>query len=99
MTLDFNHRYFNYLLRCFKRLPWTALTVISAFTGHDLNADNWGVHSATEASLLSGELLFPLPEPPADLDYHEKGSPSAAKVELGRMLFFDKILSGNQNIS
>ena len=27
------------------------------------------------------------------------GRPSAAKVELGRMLFFDKILSGNRNIA
>ena len=99
MALIFNHRYSGYLIRCFKRLSWTALTVISAFMGHNLNADTWGVHSATEASLLSGELLFPLPEPPTDLDYREKGSPSAAKIELGRMLFFDKILSGNQNIS
>ena len=99
MTLDFNHRYFNYLLRCFKCLTWTALAVISTFTGHDLKADNWGVHSETEASQLEGELLFPLPAPPLDSDYHDKGSPSAAKVELGRMLFFDKILSGNQNIS
>jgi len=94
MILDFNHRYSDYLVRCFRRLSWTTLTVISTFTGHDLSADNWGVHSETEASLLSGEL-----EPPLDSDYHDKGSPSAAKVELGRMLFFDKILSGNQNIS
>ena len=68
MTLDFNHRYFNYLLRCFKCLTWTTLTVISAFTGHDLKADNWGVHSETEASQLEGELLFPLPTPPSDSD-------------------------------
>ncbi len=37
--------------------------------------------------------------PVGDHDYHEAGRFSAAKVELGRLLFFDKILSGNRNIS
>ena len=36
---------------------------------------------------------------PADSDYYDNGAPPAAKVELGRNLFFDKILSGNFNIS
>jgi cytochrome c peroxidase len=40
-----------------------------------------------------------LPEPVTDADFHDDGAPSAAKVELGRMLFFDKLLSGNRNIS
>lgn len=40
-----------------------------------------------------------LPDPVGDRDYYDAGSPPAAKVELGRMLFFDKILSGNRNIS
>ena len=38
-----------------------------------------------------------LPEPISENDYGQPGS--AAKVELGRLLFFDKILSGNKNIS
>ena len=38
-----------------------------------------------------------LPQPVADGDYYETAS--AAKVELGRLLFFDKVLSGNRNIS
>ena len=38
-------------------------------------------------------------QPVADRDFHDDGKPAAAKVELGRMLFFDKILSGNKNIS
>jgi cytochrome c peroxidase len=38
-------------------------------------------------------------QPVTDRDYHDDGKPAAAKVELGRMLFFDKILSGNRNIS
>ncbi len=36
---------------------------------------------------------------PADADFYDNGRPSAAKVELGRLLFFDKILSGNKNIA
>ena len=34
-----------------------------------------------------------------DGDYYHGGSPSPAMVELGRILFFDKILSGNRNIA
>ncbi|MEN8145597.1 MAG: cytochrome c peroxidase [Gemmatimonadota bacterium] len=40
-----------------------------------------------------------IPDPVTDADYYEAGHASAAKVELGRLLFFDKILSGNKNIS
>ena len=41
----------------------------------------------------------PLPTPVTNLDYYQSGSPAPAKVELGRLLFFDKILSGNKNIA
>lgn len=37
--------------------------------------------------------------PLTDSDFHDNGAPNAIKVELGRFLMFDKILSGNQNIS
>ncbi len=40
-----------------------------------------------------------LPRPAKDHDYYDRGAPDPALVELGRMLFFDKILSGNLNIS
>lgn len=40
-----------------------------------------------------------LPAPAKDADFHANGAPNAAKVELGRLLFFDKVLSGNRNIS
>lgn len=40
-----------------------------------------------------------VPAPSTDRDYYDDGAPGAAKVELGRMLFFDKLLSGNGNIS
>jgi len=35
----------------------------------------------------------------SDSDFYEYGEPPVAKVELGRLLFFDKVLSGNLNIS
>ena len=40
-----------------------------------------------------------LPEPATDAAFYHDGAPPAAQVELGRLLFFDKVLSGNQNIS
>ena len=40
-----------------------------------------------------------LPDPVGDADYRDGGAPDPAKVELGGMLFFDKVLSGNRNIA
>ena len=40
-----------------------------------------------------------LPDAPNDNDYYDNGAPDPAKVSLGAQLFFDKILSGNLNIS
>lgn len=40
-----------------------------------------------------------LPDSVTDDDYFNQGRPNQAKVELGKNLFFDKILSGNQNTS
>ena len=50
--------------------------------------------SADNAPVVAG-----LPEAVTDADYLFDGNPPAERVELGRLLFFDKILSGNQNIS
>ena len=48
------------------------------------------------ATLSMGKIhLVPL----TDSDFHDNGAPGETKVELGRFLMFDKILSGNQNIS
>jgi cytochrome c peroxidase len=41
----------------------------------------------------------PQPEAVGDADFYDDGAPDPAKVELGKNLFFDKILSGNLNIS
>jgi len=40
-----------------------------------------------------------LPAAVQDTDYYDNGAPDPAKVSLGAELFFDKILSGNLNIS
>ncbi len=40
-----------------------------------------------------------LPKAVTDLDFYDNGRPDPMQVELGRLLFFDKLLSGNRNIS
>lgn len=40
-----------------------------------------------------------IPAPVVDADYYDAAGPRPAKVELGRLLYFDKILSGNRNIA
>lgn len=42
---------------------------------------------------------FPGFRPVMDSDYYDDGFPLAAKVQLGKILYFDKILSGNENIA
>jgi cytochrome c peroxidase len=39
------------------------------------------------------------PDPVTDSDFHEHGTVTAATVELGMKLFYDKLLSGNRNIA
>jgi cytochrome c peroxidase len=51
------------------------------------------------AVTLHASELGPQPAAVSDSDYYDFGSPATARVELGRILFFDKILSGNLNIS
>ena len=56
---------------------------------------------AAATHTIADDIRPPTNLPPAvnDTDYYESGRPSADKVELGRLLFFDKILSGNKNIA
>lgn len=49
--------------------------------------------------LFSGTALSKKLVPLTDTDFHDNGAPGETKVELGRFLMYDKILSGNQNIS
>jgi cytochrome c peroxidase len=53
--------------------------------------------AALAAFLLAGTAGAELPAALSDADFHPPAS--AARVELGRQLFFDKILSGNLNIA
>lgn len=51
------------------------------------------------SSVVATTDAYELPPPVVDTDYHYDGAPREELVELGRMLFFDKIMSGNRNIS
>jgi cytochrome c peroxidase len=53
--------------------------------------------SVATSKNASGEAR--LPQPATDAEYLDDGAPGDAKVRLGQQLFFDKILSGNYNIS
>ena len=53
--------------------------------------------SLTSLSALAAG--FPGSDPVEDSDFYDNGAPLFAKVQLGKKLFFDKILSGNENIS
>lgn len=54
--------------------------------------------SMAAASAVAGPGIS-LPDAPGDGDYRGNGTVDPAKVELGAQLFFDKVLSGNRNIS
>jgi len=54
---------------------------------------------ATHAGDSPKNIMRSLPEPATDLNFYDSGSPSQAKASLGSQLFYDKVLSGNQNIS
>lgn len=82
----------------FKRSPCSRLKIASrlsirsAFLGPAvvLAGLGAGAHAADPAAGIA---------PITDADYHQNGAFAPAKVELGRLLFFDKILSGNRNIA
>ena len=53
--------------------------------------------SSAEAGVSKHEGFLPVPV--SNADYYDNGAPNPAMVALGAQLFFDKILSGNFNIS
>jgi len=75
-------------------MPRTALAVLALILFSPVTAN---AQAASSGRGVGQGLTFPLPTTGAD--YYDDGAPSPDKVELGRMLFFDKILSGNRNIS
>ncbi len=60
-----------------------------------------GVATLTAVTLFASHAWAGGPDfpPVADSDFYADGAPPPEKVELGRLLFFDKILSGNRNIA
>jgi len=53
----------------------------------------------SESVIANNYHYDPLPPPSVDSNFYDNGSPAETKVALGKFLFFDKILSGNQNIA
>ncbi|MGZ8153173.1 MAG: cytochrome-c peroxidase [Methylovulum sp.] len=49
--------------------------------------------------LIENTMADVLPLPVTNSDYHDDGQPNSDEVELGKLLFFDKVLSGNKDIS
>jgi cytochrome c peroxidase len=64
-----------------------------------ISSMTFGILGFAVTALTGAASAAELPAPISDADYHYSGAPDAARVELGRMLFFDKIMSGNKNIS
>jgi len=66
----------------------------------DLQAQSTSEGVQIEDTRPQSTKAFPrLPKPVKDRDYYDDGQSDPLKVELGRLLFFDKLLSGNRNIS
>ncbi|WP_305984538.1 cytochrome-c peroxidase [Roseibium sp. MMSF_3544] len=63
-----------------------------------LNTKTFLVSTTALLAIVAAE-AGELPTPLKDTDYLNNGAHDAAVVELGRMLFFDPVLSGNRNIS
>lgn len=79
------------------RLVRFSLVLCFVFISQGAFSSKGGVH---DPSLAHGKVFsIHLPAPITDVDYHDNGAPNLDKVELGKQLFFDKILSGNKNIS
>lgn len=76
------------------RLSFGLLLVVAS-AGCDQSV-TFGTGQSTERQ---AQALAALPAPVTDADYQYNGNPPAAVVELGRNLFFDKALSGNDDIS
>ncbi|MCF6337102.1 MAG: cytochrome-c peroxidase [Gammaproteobacteria bacterium] len=58
-----------------------------------------GLALLSESSVANNYHYDKLPPPSIDSNFYDNGNPAEAKVALGKFLFFDKILSGNKNIS
>lgn len=84
-------------MKTFRRLSTTlfASTVVAALAASPASSVGPDQREPRPTPVERPALLSPL----TDRDFYDDGAPPAEKVELGRLLFFDKILSGNRNIS
>lgn len=68
-----------------------------------MKSKNNKIHSSFAALVLTFTVTptyaDELPEPATNQDYYYDGAPSRNLINLGQSLFFDKIMSGNKNIS
>ncbi len=71
-------------------LPLIMFAAVSGLALSTVLPPAWGDGTTT---------ALPLPTPLTDQDYLYDGAPDPKRVELGRSLFFDPVLSGNRNIS
>lgn len=78
------------------RLLWTLATLGLAVVGTTVMKPE-PAHAGRSSSSRARIAGKRLPKPLADEDFHAVRN--EAQVELGRLLFFDKVLSGNRNIS
>ncbi len=76
------------------RVRWRWSTSLAALGLAGVLAAEAGPRGPTVSPAVS-----PAVSPIVDADFYEDGRAAPEKVELGRLLFFDKILSGNRNIS
>jgi len=71
------------------QILWAAIAALSIWTAPFAHAAGKSPAGAKPS----------LPPPVTDADYYDNGAPDPIKVALGAQLFFDKVLSGNFNIS
>lgn len=81
--------------------PLMSLLLISPAIANDGRTDRERptLHAKKVSKTNHGQRKGKLPRPARDRDFYDDGSPDDQKVELGKLLFFDKVLSGNENIS
>lgn len=85
------------------QMVWLPASAQSVITARSLSPADSTESSPSRtmgpSTLGSPQVATELPEPVTDASYYDNGAPNPAKVALGRNLFYDKVLSGNRNIS
>ena len=85
-------------MKSYSSLPTAAIQAICALLLGVVAADAQGPFRPHN-SRSKAHRAYPVPSAVGNADFHNNGATNDAQVALGRSLFFDKILSGNMNIS